>query len=850
MKKKIFALILCLFMVLTLTNYKKDVLFSSTENKIYYNSIEQMINGVYTSSDGKTVKIEGNTTIVYEDTYSLTLNESNRGDTITGQIGTDKKSVTFYQLNDSTIMSAASVTYTHSGTSTVLLENTVFKLNKTIESNSSGKIELYDNNNLINKYDSIQDAVDSANNGNVIKILDNLDVVGATYINKNITIDGNNKTLNYSTWSNSVFVLEEDINLNVIDLTIDGGSKSFEVDYDSVTYKDYNIPLINTTDDVKQNLPAIITKGNLTSDNLIIQNTYSTNGSALRIIRGNAQINNSKFIHNKSTTGGAVYIGSAFRSGQTQYSVSNVKFTNTKFKNNYSTAGGGAVYIIHTDTTEFDNCDFVSNTTTSSAGYGGAIYINKNSVKVGGTTYNSTGHSLGLAFPQIKINNTVFDNNWAGNDGYAIQNYEGELDINNTTFKNNVGVSASSSVATISIYVMRYGEFANQKINNSSFEKNKGPVSCIGDHGTLASFDISNTKFIENEGSRNIYFLTGVANFDKCEFIKDKSTAATIYLLPCDYEEYYDGSAYNKPVINIKDSKFENVNGNYDIESATYDNDDYIKSEINLEGNNTINIDLTDANYLKIKGTHTGKIRLDRNTFVGTHLIYEEGAKTVGDVLDRKLVIYYKNLANKDTSLEIYVPEGQEVTPYYINEQLGIEKDGYLLYFYNEQEFTTKWDYKTTKDKTIYGNWEEHNHELTLVVENNMMVEKCECGKRGNKLYIEKPMNLHYDGQSKPIEVINELGIQETDYTISYTYKDSKGSWVNLNGIPTKKGTYQAKLTYRTLSIELQYDILDKLDNPKTGDINNIKTYIILCSVSIISLFAVTYINKKMYLGK
>ena len=170
--------------------------------------------------------------------------------------------------------------------------------------------------------------------------------------------------MNYSTWSNSVFVLEEGINLNVIDLTIDGGSKSFEVDYDSVTYKDYNIPLINTTDDVKQNLPAIITKGNLTSDNLIIQNTYSTNGSALRIIRGNAQINNSKFIHNKSTTGGAVYIGSAFRSGQTQYSVSNAKFTNTEFKNNYATAGGGAVYIIHTDTTEFDSCDFISNTTT------------------------------------------------------------------------------------------------------------------------------------------------------------------------------------------------------------------------------------------------------------------------------------------------------------------------------------------------------------------------------------------------------------------------------------------------------------------------------------------------------
>ena len=41
-------------------------------------------------------------------------------------------------------------------------------------------------------------------------------VFGIANINKNITIDGNNRTLNYSTWSNSVFVLEEGINLDEI----------------------------------------------------------------------------------------------------------------------------------------------------------------------------------------------------------------------------------------------------------------------------------------------------------------------------------------------------------------------------------------------------------------------------------------------------------------------------------------------------------------------------------------------------------------------------------------------------------------------------------------------------------
>lgn len=54
---------------------------------------------------------------------------------------TDKKNVTLYQINDSTIMSDASVTYTNNGTSVVLLENTIFKLNKTITPDQNSQIE-------------------------------------------------------------------------------------------------------------------------------------------------------------------------------------------------------------------------------------------------------------------------------------------------------------------------------------------------------------------------------------------------------------------------------------------------------------------------------------------------------------------------------------------------------------------------------------------------------------------------------------------------------------------------------------------------------------------------------------
>jgi hypothetical protein len=285
-------------------------------------------------------------------------------------------------------------------------------------------------------------------------------------------------------------------------------------------------------------------------------------------------------------------------------------------------------------------------------------------------------------------------------------------------------------------------------------------------------------------------------------------------------------------VLNIKDSVFENQLGNYDLESATYDNDDYIKSEINLEGNNTLNIDLTDENYLNVKGIHNGKIRLDRSTLLGTHLIYENDGKTNGEIIDRKLVIYYKNLQNKDTSLEIYIPDGQEVTPYYINQQLQIEKEGYLLYFYNESDFTTKWDYKTIKNKTIYGNWEKHNHALSLTVKENAIVEICECGKLGNKLFLQKPSDLQYNGDKKPIQVINELGILDSDYTISYMRKNSEG-WTSINDTPTNIGLYKVNLTYNELSIEMEYEILGDIENPKTGD-NNIYFIIVTIIICVI----------------
>ena len=129
MKKLFLTLVFCMLTVLILVNYSGNIKFISTENKVYYNSNEELklIPGTYTSNDGKNIIIDESSNIKFENTYSLSLTKTNRGSTITGKIGSDKKSATFYQLNDSTIMSDVSVTYKHNDTSTVLQENTIFK---------------------------------------------------------------------------------------------------------------------------------------------------------------------------------------------------------------------------------------------------------------------------------------------------------------------------------------------------------------------------------------------------------------------------------------------------------------------------------------------------------------------------------------------------------------------------------------------------------------------------------------------------------------------------------------------------------------------------------------------------
>ena len=57
--------------------------------------------GVYETVDGThKIEVKEDNTILYDDTYSLTLTKADTGDKLSGKIGSNQKDVTLYELND------------------------------------------------------------------------------------------------------------------------------------------------------------------------------------------------------------------------------------------------------------------------------------------------------------------------------------------------------------------------------------------------------------------------------------------------------------------------------------------------------------------------------------------------------------------------------------------------------------------------------------------------------------------------------------------------------------------------------------------------------------------------------
>lgn len=226
---------------------------------------------------------------------------------------------------------------------------------------------------------------------------------------------------------------------------------------------------------------------NITLKNIIFKNGFSghDDGGAINN-NGDINIDNCKFINNASKK---TIRGESIRGGAI-YNKGSINFNNCQFRKNKS-SDGGAIY--NNGSINFNNCQFNENNSIS----GGAIY-NKAEIKANGCSFIKNNAktilsgSGGAIYNKEKliIQNSFFCENFAKEEGSAIFNRGGSVNIAESKFHNNGGKKAGTIIENWEIGKNEKSDF---KITNSIFSQNNSLL--ISNFGT---FTIKNSVFLGN----------------------------------------------------------------------------------------------------------------------------------------------------------------------------------------------------------------------------------------------------------------------------------------------------------------------------------------------------------------
>ena len=330
-------------------------------------------------------------------------------------------------------------------------------------------------------------------------------------INKNITIDGQNHTLNFNNKSSTHFNI----------------SREYQV-----TLK--NIILINAQANMGG---VIVNNGSVILDNISFMDNYASSGGAI-YNTGNLSINNTLFMGNKAKDGGAIY------------NTGNLSIINTNF-------GYNSVNKTNPE-------DYEINAT------GGAIYNYQGQIKISdslfaynsayGTYYTGAAGAIYNLYGIVNISDSQFLNNTAEGDGGVIFNY-GVLNITSSQFTSNYGVNGGVIQNIMEII-----------IKNSVFTKNNatGDGGAIQNHGIV---NISDSQFINNWVSNHVAGAGGAIDNTRFCFINKtvflNNTASftggaiknsnTLILLDSNFttnEAFSGGAINNTGLLNITKSIF------------------------------------------------------------------------------------------------------------------------------------------------------------------------------------------------------------------------------------------------------------------------------------------------------
>ncbi len=837
--KKILTSFIILTLLLSCINVSfVDTISTKVTTKFYKEGTTNLTAGTYLSSDNHKVTVASDGTVTYDDLYTLTATLNSAGNKVSGKVGTNNKTLTLYEVNDSTFISGANVSYSD-GTNTINIYNhTAFVREKTPTPVTNGIIEVYSSGKKTGAYNDLQSAVDAAKTGDTVKITKSFKPTSGAYIsNKEITIDGNNSTIDKTAYALSLFVVEEGTKATIKNMVIDGGSKH-EIDWTLSTPK-----LVDgsTDTDLAQLMSVVVSKGNVTIDNLDAKNLNAGSSdvipTVIKIQLGTAKIKNCDMHHiYGSSRGSSINIGTEFRTVQDKYLVDSVTIDNCTFTENFARGGwGGCVSVSNTTEVKFMNSKFIKNMSNGYTAGAGALYFDRNDC--------TPADKFNLPFIQAYIDNCVFEENYSGNDGFAIQNESAEMYITNSRFAKNVGLAGNSSVGTVSCMTYREKVY-KQVIKNCVFDGNVGAASVFGDHGSLVDLDMSDCTIKNNEGSISVLLYAGDADFNNCTFENEKASTAVLDVRP--YANVNTDPLYKPPVININNTTFKNNVTPADVLMRKYQNNDSLNAAtVTIKGETTADVHIWDNNNLTVEGNLNGNIETDAKTSKD-NIVIKEDAIVTGDINTAPktaviVTINYEYEDNNKTNAYIYLEPGKAYTDKDLYNMHFIGKDDYKLEYYTDSSYTTPWTYQTTTKITLYAKWVEHTHksDKVFILHENAIYEQCECGYNMNELSLHEPKNLHYNKQQKPVEVLNGTSIKSSDYKITYEVLQKSGTYVELDGIPTDLGIYKATLTYNGMSISQEYEIIE---NPNTADIN---TYLLISIALVLIIGLIRYGKEK-----
>lgn len=465
--------------------------------------------------------------------------------------------------------------------------------------------QITENGTVIGAFADLQAAVNACDAGGTIRLTENCASTTGAIIEKDLTIDGGSCLVDISGCTDAFITVGAGAEVFLCDLGLDGGANGFRVNYDAVTYTNFTIPLVSGSlrDDPRASRSAIISSGTLICENVDISNRYTASaGGAMQILSGSVILTECDFIHNYGTSkGGALYIGSNF-GGRTEYPVRTVTIQDCSFTDNYS-GNGGAIYAFNM--AEMTITDSVFDGNTANGGKGGAIDLFSE------TTHPTTAMALGLDYMQTTVRGCRFENNWAGNDGFAIQSYDSDLYLYNSDFIGNVGVHQGSSVGTVSTESFRYTD-PSQRIytlmDGCLFEGNRGPCAVYGDHNSISDLDVRNCEFRNNTGKDSFLLYSAVSNITNCRFVGETAESGVIDAIIL---ENYD----IPPVLTLTDVSFTDCTTPAEILTRKYGHDAALQTyNVILQGTTSGDISIWDNNAVSVQGSHTGSVQLAFDT--------------------------------------------------------------------------------------------------------------------------------------------------------------------------------------------------------------------------------------------